>query len=467
MVMLGASAPGAWAASLFIVSGGGNGHGVGMSQYGAYGYALHGYNYRQILAHYYQGTTLQTLNPNRVVRVLLQTGSASFDGANLAGTRKLNPAHTYRVQARADGSIALFGPSGKQLAVSAAPLTVSGPGPLNVAGRGTYRGSLEFRPDGAGGVETIDAIGLDDYVRGVVASEMPASWSAQALDAQAVAARTYALTSDVGGSQYQLYSDTRSQAYGGVAAETPTSDAAVAATSGQIVTYNGAPAITYFFSSSGGYTENVENVFGSSPEPWLKGVPDPYDGAGGDPYHSWTYTMSPTAAAGKLSGLVRGSLIGIQVTRHGASPRILTAVVVGTGGRVTTTGSDLEQRFGLLSTLASFTTITTNSGHGPRAALAAAIAQNPDLSQIGAVAATSVSALVHQLFASSGPVVYGSVFPAPAGATLLVQRLNHGRWGTVARTQAGARGGYSFAVSAAGAYRVVFGSLAGPTVTVG
>src|SRR5205807_4010608 len=193
----------AWAASVFIVDGGGNGHGVGMSQYGAYGYALHGKSYQYILAHYYQGTTLKTVSPTQTVRVLLQTGPASFSGATKAGSKTLNASRTYSVQALASGSLALTGPSGKRVGTFAAPLTVSGSGPLTVAGLGTYRGALQFRPDGAGGgVETINALALDDYVRGVVAAEMPSSWANQALEAQAVAARTYALTSDVGGSQY-------------------------------------------------------------------------------------------------------------------------------------------------------------------------------------------------------------------------------------------------------------------------
>src|SRR5437588_1150567 len=235
---LGASS--AWAASVFIIRGGGNGHGVGMSQYGAYGYALHGKSYKFILAHYYQGTSLETVNPDRIVRVLLQTGSAAFSGATKAGGKKLKAGRTYSVQALADGQITLTGPAGKRIGTFSAPLSVTGPGPLTVAGRGSYRGGLEFRPSGSGGgVETINAIGLADYVRGVVAAEMPSSWAAQALAAQAVAARTYALTSDVGGSAYQLYPDTRSQEYGGVAAETAATNAAVAATRGQIVTYNG------------------------------------------------------------------------------------------------------------------------------------------------------------------------------------------------------------------------------------
>ena len=84
--------------------------------------------------------------------------------------------------------------------------------------------------------------------------------------------------------------------YRGVAAETPATDAAVAATAGQIVTYDGAPVVTYFSASSGGHTENIEDAWpGSSASPWLRGVDDPYDGAGGDPYHHWTRQLSLTA----------------------------------------------------------------------------------------------------------------------------------------------------------------------------
>jgi stage II sporulation protein D len=438
-----------------------------MSQYGAYGYALHGYNYRSILAHYYPGTTISAVGPNRIVRVLLATGSASFSGATRAGAKAIKPGLTYSVRALGNGSLALINRFGKRIGAFAGVLKVAGPGPLTVGGLGTYRGALEFRPDGAGGVETIDAIGIDDYVRGVVTSEMPASWAAQGLDAQAIAARTYALTSDVGGSAYQLYSDTRSQAYGGVRAETPQGNAAVAATSGQILTYNSLPAITYFFSSSGGYTEGVQNAFpGATPEPWLRGVPDPYDGAGGDPYHRWAYAMSVPSAAAKLSGLVKGSLVGVQVLTHGVSQRILTAAVVGTRGRATVTGVDLEQRFGLLSTLASFATITTNTGTVAEALRHAAIGHRPDFTQLAADTAVSLSAFVRQLFAPGVPVVYGTVFPATKGGSLLVQRRGGGGWHTVATAHLGARGGYSVRVPGAGTYRVVFSGLDGPSVRV-
>jgi stage II sporulation protein D len=464
VAFLACAAP-ASAASVFYIRGGGYGHGVGLSQYGAYGYALHGASYRTILSHYYQGTTLTATSPTRIVRVLLKTGSAAFSGATKAGSTTLNPSSTYSVQA-SGSSLALVDPSGKRVGTFPAPLSVSGSGPLSVAGLGRYRGSLQFRP-GGGGVETVNALALDDYVRGVVSAEMPSSWSLQALEAQAVAARTFALTNHVGGAAFDVYSDTRSQAYRGVAAETRSTNAAVAATSGQIVTYGGRPAITYFFSSSGGYTESVQNVFGGAAQPWLRGVPDPYDGAGKDPYHHWGYRMSVAAAAGKLSGLVKGSLVGIKVLRHGASPRIITASVVGTKGRTTVTGGGLQQRFGLKSTWARFTTITTNGGTVGRTARRAASNHSLDLEAITAETAANVSDYVHQVLASRIPVIYGRVFPGARGSLLLVQRLSGRRWRTVRRAHLGAGGAYRVTVPSAGSYRVVFGGLAGPTVRAG
>jgi len=258
------------------------------------------------------------------------------------------------------------GSSGKRIGKFDAPLTATGPGPLRLAGRGSYRGSLEFRPSGSGGVDIVNAVALDDYVRGVIAAEMAWGWAPEALEAQAVAARTYAITSDVAGGFFDLYPDTRSQVYGGVSAETPATDAAVAATAGQIVTYQGVPAITYFFASSGGRTENVEDAWpGAVASPWLRGVDDPYDDAGGDPYHRWTRRLSLTAAQRRLGGLVKGKLVGIRVVQRGSSPRIMSAVVVGTAGTTTVTGAQLQSAFGLLSPWAHFTIISAPAGHSP------------------------------------------------------------------------------------------------------
>lgn len=421
--------PAARAAAVLYIRGGGNGHGIGMSQYGAYGYALHGWTYEQILAHYYQGTSIGTTNPQQTVRVLLATGSASFSGATtIAGAPRtpLQASETYDVTALKDGRLALTTSVGKLVGSFNAPLTVSGPAPLDVPQLGSYRGSLQFSRDG-GGVDTVNVVGLDDYVRGVVSAEMPASWAPAALQAQAVAARTYAITTTVGATNYDLYSDTRSQVYQGVSAETPATDAAVAATAGQIVTYDGRPAVTYFFASSGGWTESIQDAWpGASPEPWLRAVPDPYDAAGGDPYHRWSEQLSVAAATRQLAGVVQGQLIGIVAHRDGRSPRVVTADVVGTRGTAGVSGAQLQSMLGLSSTNASFTTVSTLDPHGS---------------------------------------LTGSIYPAPrAGASIAVQQLAHG-WHTVSKLQLSSGGSFATTV-APGRYRIAYGPLRGPAVTV-
>ena len=181
-----------------VIVGAGDGHGVGMSQEGALGYAQHGYPYQAILAHYYTGTAIGRAPAKWKVRVLI------------------------------DGRVR--------------------------------------------------RIPLEAYVRGVVGAEMSPSWPVAALEAQAVASRTYALTAHAGAGRFDVYADTRSQVYRGRAAETPASNLAVQETAGQIVTFAGRPAITYFFASSGGMTESVQNAFpGAAPQPWLQGVPDPFE----------------------------------------------------------------------------------------------------------------------------------------------------------------------------------------------
>jgi stage II sporulation protein D len=448
----------AHAAAIFQISGGGWGHGIGMSQYGAYGYALHGEDYKFILAHYYQGTTLGSTDPGQTVRVLIKVGRASFSGANAARSetpgarpRKLATAATYSLRALANGELALYSQTGKKLVKLAPPLEVTGPGPVTLGGRGSYRGALEFRAVGSA-VQTVNAVGLDDYVRGVVAAEMPSSWAAAALEAQAVAARTYALTSNVAGNGYQLYPDTRSQMYGGVSAETPSTDAAVAATRGQILTYHGAPAATFFFSSSGGYTENIENVWlGTAPEPWLRGVPDPYDDVAGNPYHHWSYRMPLASAANKLRSLIKGRFRGIRVTKRGVSPRVIDAEVLGSRGKTSVTGPQLQARFGLPSTWMRFTTISSAKKRRPKLPRAALEHTFP----------TAIQALLR------APVsLTGFVLPASKGAVIAIQRRTGRSWRTVRRLRLGAAGGYAMPIDHSGQYRVRYAGTVGPTIAI-
>jgi SpoIID/LytB domain protein len=255
-----------------VITGAGDGHGVGMSQDGALGYAEHGWSYKAILAHYYTGTAIGQAPSGTIVRVLV--GSKVQD------------------------------------------------------------------------------VPLERYVRGVVSAEMPAGWPLAALEAQAIASRTYALTSDAGGSRFDVYSDTRSQVYRGPAAETAQTNAAVADTAGQIVTYGGHPAVTYFFASSGGMTESVQNGFpGATPEPWLRGVQDSYEAASRS---DWKVTLSFATVAKRLQGLVNGQFRGIEVLTRGYSPRIVTAAVLGSAGKTDVSGPELESRLGLQSTWAYF-----------------------------------------------------------------------------------------------------------------
>ncbi|HEY5196542.1 MAG TPA: SpoIID/LytB domain-containing protein [Solirubrobacteraceae bacterium] len=356
-------------APTLIIDGGGDGHGVGMSQWGADGLAQHGFTYQEILAHYYTGTTIGSAPAGRVVRVLMQSGRGSvvFTGASGAGGHGLAAAGVYTARPAGRAHVALSSSRGRRL-VLAAPLTVAGAGGVirldgtagNGLRNGRYRGSLEILADGHGGLEVLDLVGIDDYARGVVAAESDASWPLAELEAQAVASRTYAIT-DALTTGFDVYADTRSQQYGGIAAETPASDAAVAATAGQVVTYQGKPVITYFFDSSGGETESVQNAFpGSTPEPWLVGVPDPYDTLSPS-HHFGPKQLSLGAAGAALGSLLKGSLKAIDVTHRGVSPRILRAVVVGTGGSTTVTGDQLATSFGLPTTWICFTVAKTGT----------------------------------------------------------------------------------------------------------
>jgi stage II sporulation protein D len=363
-----ALAPGAHAAGRLVVKGHGFGHGIGMSQYGALGFAQHGSSYRDILGHYYEQTNVVPLTDPPDVRVLLQTTRrAVVSGVVAAGSRKLKAGSSYSVGA-SGSRISLYAASGRRLGTYAAPLRLAAPkaGAFTLRGaaangtrNGRYRGALELRAVG-GRVQAINAIDLENYVRGVVSAESPSTWPAEALKAQAVAARSYAVTTNVGTTTDGIdqYADTRSQMYKGVAAEFPSTDAAVAATTREVVAQSGKPVTTYFFSTSGGHTENIEDSFiGALPRTWLKGVDDPYDAI--SPRHNWgPFTFSQATVQAKLKGLVRGSFRGITVLQRGASPRIVRAEIDGTNGVTQVTGPQLRTRLGLFDTWASFTYIS-------------------------------------------------------------------------------------------------------------
>jgi stage II sporulation protein D len=463
-------------ASGFYIAGAGDGHGVGMSQYGALGFALHGFSDAQILAHYYAQTRLGTLAPGRTVTVLLHNGRAWFSGATRANGRPLNPATVYTVAIK---GAELELTSGRHVAVTTAPpLTVSGQGPLTFGPHAQYRGSLVFRPNARGSIQTVNLLGIEDYVRGVVAGEMPSQWPVAALEAQAIAARSFALTAAPRSPDYDLYDDTRSQMYGGVGAETPATDAAVATTTGQVVEYDGIPVTTYFFASSGGYTEDVQNVWsGVSPEAWLQGVPDPYDDSGSNPFYRWKVSMSLAKVARKLHGLLKGAFVGVKVLKRGVSPRVVDAEVVGSGGTTPVTGITLEKTFGLMSTYMDFTTITAtgtsttgtiSTPHPkPTPAATSTTPVTTSTSSTGGSGLPAGSDLRRAARAPAVAAITGSGFPAGPGTVVAAQVRRDGRFVTVARARTDAAGRYRLGVPGPGRYRVELGATIGPTVVVG
>lgn len=334
------------AAVNWVVHGRGFGHGVGMSAYGAYGFAEHGKGYRFILGHYYRGTEIGTLDKPRVVRVLLDISptDVEFSGATSACGRALDPRRSYEAH-RGGRAVVLRSSGGKALANCGRKLRAAGRGKVTIAGHGTYRGALETVPteSDAGSLNIVNALAIEQYAKGVMPNEVPPSWPIEQLKAQSVAVRSIAITGDVGGNGFDLYADTRSQVYEGLESEYARTNQAVAATRGQVVTYKGEVAQTFYSACSGGHTESVENVFGTA-IPYLVGVPDPYDYY--CPLHKWTLEFSGPEISSRLGGYLKGKLKRVAITKTGVSPRIISAKLIGTGGVSTVTGSQLSVALG-------------------------------------------------------------------------------------------------------------------------
>jgi stage II sporulation protein D len=419
------------AGTALIVTGHGWGHGVGMSQWGAYGYALHGWKYRRILAHYYPGTKLRHVGEERV-RVLLAHGAPEVtvgcatpmrvtDGRRL--TRKL-PAGTYGVgpklvfPVRRHGGGQSFGHFAT-LECARAPLTLDGRG---------YHGTLVLRSSGRG-VSVVNGLSLDTYLRGVVPSESPSHWPLAALEAQAVAARSYAVTGLRPSSWYDLLPTTSDQVYGGVAAEQPRSDRAVYATLGQVLTWDGQVARTYYSSSSGGRTEAVQDAWpGSAPIPYLRSVPDPYDTY--SPHHDWgPFAFSPARLAARL-GL--GSPVASVHVDEDESLRAGSVVFrLASGRTVSRSGETVARTLHLQSTWFS----------------------------IGQL----------QLSTSSTHLLYGSRVTVDARAAnakgaLLLQQIPGGGWRTIRKIRNPAQ--LSFQPHSSTAFRLVVPGTSGTTVSV-
>jgi len=347
-------------AATFLVTGHGWGHGVGLSQWGAYGYAQKGALYDKIVLHYFPGTELGPAPVSRV-RVLLTSGVATLDIGSTADFKVRDG--TGVVHTVTAGKYTLK--PALKLAVDGQTTPAALPGPLlfqpGAAALGLkhrYRGSIQVDVV-AGKLRAINMVGLEQYLYGVVPSEMPFTWHPEALKAQAVVARSYALATRRTGA-FDLYPDTRDQVYLGIEHEKPSTTAAVNATAGQVVLYQGAVAKTYFFSTSGGRTASAEDVWGK-PIPYLVSVPDPYDSI--SPHHDWgpiVFTGAKLAKVLKMNGRV----VDLQPELN-SSGRIKVLHVIGTKGTLDVPGADVRRLLGVQSTWFTVGVLSLNAPTQP------------------------------------------------------------------------------------------------------
>ncbi len=423
----------------FVFAGHGYGHGIGMSQYGALGYAQHGFTYSQILAHYYPGTTLGS-PPSLTLRVLLAenkkaltvSSTSPFSVRDGAGATRSLAAGSYTFGA---GLVlravpAIEGSAGVSLT---GPLTFSpGGAPLALAGK-AYRGQLRAIPTGKT-LEAINVVGLESYLYGVVPSEMPYIWAPEALAAQAVAARSYALATRKQKGDFDVYGDVRSQVYGGIAAEHYESTAAVDKTRRQVVLYNGKVATTYFFSTSGGRTAAIQDAWPkSAPVPYLVSVADPFDTL--SPWHNWGPVLVDGAKLRKVLKLA-GPVSGLTMT-PGVAGRVGSVVVTDSlGNAVTVPSATFRELLGLRSTW--------------------------------------FTAGVLSLAASETPVDYGSTVDLSGvargvAAPTLQQRTAGGAWQAVGAVSPDPSGAFELTETPTVStdYRLVAGKASGPLLHVG
>jgi stage II sporulation protein D len=476
----------------FFISGHGWGHGLGMSQYGAYGYAQHGWTYDKIIKHYYTGTTIGQAPVSRVRVMLLDSvkqvtisSKLPFQVVDATGSKHALDAGSYAIGA----GYKYTDPTNLQAKPVALPYPLEfrpGATALALNGRG-YRGSLRVLKLAPAKVRIVNVVDLELYLRGVVPSEMPKTWAPEALKAQAVAARSYTLSHLHSNGGFDLHPDTRDQVYLGIPHEAPSTTAAVNSTAGQVVLYKGKVASTYFFSTSGGRTASIQDLYPDSPPvPYLVSVPDPYDTI--SPYHDWgPYRYTAQKLARRLKS--PGKLLDVQ-TVAASSGRVQSVVATGSKGEATATGREVRSALGLRSTwfqvgvLAlgapstplTYGTTTALSGTArgctsvelqqldptgawktvstlsPRGGAVAPKVRPSQSSQfrlvVGKIASDAVPVAVAPSVRLHAPGdltgFWGTVKPRAAGTTVTVQRQAGSAWRLVASVKTTAQGRFTF-----------------------
>jgi len=292
-------------------------------------------------------------------------------------------------------------------------------------GQRRYRGRLQVLVSG-GRLQAINHVLLESYLPSVVGSEMPASWPQEALRAQAVAARTYALRQRKPSAPFDVSATVMSQVYKGLEAETASTRAAVASTRGQVLMYGSSLANTVFHSSSGGRTENSGDLW-TQQLPYLVSVPD-FDQ--GSPVHSWEQRLEPSQlreAFAEIGGVTR-----IDVLSTTGSGRVRQARVLGPAGTRVVTGPELRSRLRLRSTQVRFEVVAPEVAMVPPPA--------PPLPADDQVPADSATGAPGQ--ASPASVPTPALLQVPQPALLAIGRgFGHGvgmsQWGALAMAQQG------------------------------
>lgn len=272
------------------------------------------------------------------------------------------PART-PLQIALKGNAVTVGGAAAAGAVEVRPL--SSAGSVKITDGYAYRGAIRvMKSPQRWGLTVVNVVPVEEYLYGVVGKEMSPSWHREALKAQAVAARTYAISHKnyFASRGFDMTDDTSSQIYAGINGESPSVIAAVDATRGEILTYGGKPIDAFFCSTAGGWTENSENVWGSR-IPYLRGVSDDSSRM---PSYRWSVTTTPEklaanlTAAGKGVGKVRSITLSplgkrpMAVSDRGVSGRVLSMTVNGSAGSVRVMGNAFQSIYGLKSTLFDF-----------------------------------------------------------------------------------------------------------------
>jgi SpoIID/LytB domain protein len=342
----------------FTVTGHGWGHGHGMSQYGALGAAKRGVGWKQIVGFYYPGTRLG--RAHGPIKVLLTADTSKDVTVEAREALRLHPLGTqktfllhkvrpkatqWRIEPKNNSRIVVSFRAGRggwkkwsaftgeaELTAGRRPITLRLPHHESA----TYRGALRSVEK-----HTVNVLSIDRYLQGVVPQEVPSGWPADAVRAQAVAARSYAAYERAHASTYYDICDTTScQVYGGYDAEEPASNEAVKRTRGRVVTYQGEPAFTQFSSSNGGWSS-------AGSQPYLAAQEDPYEASSGNPYATWTATL--TSQQIEKSWPAIGTLSNISLTRDGHGDfggRVVSATLTGSNGSVKVAGDDLRYVMG-------------------------------------------------------------------------------------------------------------------------